>query len=172
LADNELSLDNVPEIILDETEPAYPFEQRQSMDLFSFVDSDSCLRDTRDEGSISYTVLSELSAAVASNRNVSATHSDLRKSDSRTLSWPQEQSSDESVKHIYSVTCDSGFEKGQQKHTEFKESPKRVEFKSKIFSGSTQLRLPGKKSASQKVLRPRVKVKHRSPILQHVLKTD
>jgi len=173
-ADNELFLDKVPEIHLDEIEPADLFEERQSIDLFSYVDSDSFLRDARDrdEGSTSYTVLSELSVAVGSNRNVSATHSDLRKSDSRTLSWAQEQSSDESVKHLYAVTCDSGFEKGKQKHSEFKESTHRIEFKPSIFPGCTQLKLPVKKSASQKVLRPRVKVNHRSPVLQHVLKTD
>jgi len=174
--DNELFLDKVPKLSLDETKPTDGFEKTQSMDLFPFDDSDSCLKDARsydrDAGSISYTVLSELSTGP--NRKFSVSRSEARHagSDSLTATWEQESSSDESVKHLYCSTYCNGFEKGLPKHTESKESADRIEFKTNYFSGPSKLGVPGKNSGCPKGLRPRVKVNHRTPVVQQIRTTD
>jgi len=169
--DNELFLNKAPELSFDETEPTDGIEKRRSTDFFSVDDSDSCLKDAR-YGSISYTVISDLSVAGGRNSKISVPCSEIRASNSLTASWEQEPSSDESVKNLYSHTRGSGFDKGLQKHTECKESADRIQFKTKYFSGSTNLGVSGKKSGSPTVLRPRIKVNHRTPVVQQILKTD
>jgi len=170
--DTELILDKAPGLALNKPESDDRFELR-SKDFPSFVGSDSCFKDARscDKDAGSFSRVSELSAAIGP---ISVERPDVLHggADSPSPLWNQDPSSDESVKYLYCLTTGNGFEKELPKHTEYKESAHRIEFKPSFTLSSTQLGVSGKKAGSPKVLRPYVKVNQRAPVLLQNPKAD
>jgi len=180
----EFILGNIPVHMMNDLEPFELFDENQSTDIFSLVENESCRKsptfsyDGNERRSLSnFTVLSELSGWDRPDRNVSLSYSEARRvSYSRSASWQQEASSDESVEDIRCLTCgpytNTGFEKALAEPSQGKEPGESIEFTPKFFSGANMLEVSANNSASQKVLRDRVKRNPRAPLWKKVIKTD